>query len=368
MPGSVGGSDSSRAASALAAALGPRGAGQLAADLDAFADATVGLGPLQPLGRDPLVSDILVNAADDIWVDRAGALTPAGVRLPDAAAVRELAVRLVTAAGRRLDATQPCADATLRDGTRIHAVLPPVSPGPVLSIRLVRPEPLPLADLLAGGPPELVGLVTGLIRCRAAVFVTGGTGAGKTTILGALIAALGRSERVVAIEDPAELRTGGSHVVRLAARGANVEGAGAVTLRDLVREAVRMRPDRLVVGEVRGPEVLDLLVALTTGHTGSMATLHATSAAQVPARVAALAALAGLDRALSDAVLATGVQAVIHLARDPAGERGIREIGVVRRHRGRTTVRPAVRVVGGVLREGPGGPALARLLRSGPRT
>jgi pilus assembly protein CpaF len=246
----------------------------------------------------------------------------------------------------------------------VHAVLPPISLTPLLCVRLGRSRPASLPELLAGSAPELPEVLAGLARARVSLLVTGGTGAGKTTVLGGLLGALDPSERVVLMEDPPEIRVPPSHVVRLATRSANVEGGGAVSLRDLVREGLRMRPDRLVVGEVRGPEILDLLVALTTGHPGSMATLHATSAAQVPARAAALAALAGLERGLADALLAAGVQAVIHLARGPDGSRGVREIGVVRRIRGRTAVVPALRVAGGALREGPAARTLARLVGS----
>ncbi len=231
----------------------------------------IGSGPLEPLLADPAVTDVLVSAPDRVWVDRGGGLELTSVSFPDAAAVRRLAQRLAAAAGRRLDDARPWADARLPDGTRLHAVLPPVAVGcTCLSLRVVRPRAFTLDELVAAGtvPPGGDRVLRALLEARLSFLVSGGTGSGKTTLLSALLGLVGRGERIVLAEDSAELRPDHPHVVRLETRPANQEGAGLVTLQDLVRQALRMRPDRLVVGEVRGPEVVHLLAALNTGHEG----------------------------------------------------------------------------------------------------
>ncbi len=231
----------------------------------------VGSGPLEPLLADPSVTDVLVSGPDRVWVDRGGGLELTTVAFPDAAAVRRLAQRLASVAGRRLDDARPWADARLPDGTRLHAVLPPVAVGcTCLSLRVVRPRAFTLDELMAAGtvPPGGDRLLRALLRARLSFLISGGTGSGKTTLLSALLGLVGPDERIVLAEDSAELRPDHPHVVRLESRPANQEGAGLVTLEDLVRQALRMRPDRLVVGEVRGPEVVHLLAALNTGHEG----------------------------------------------------------------------------------------------------
>ncbi|HZN20091.1 MAG TPA: TadA family conjugal transfer-associated ATPase [Micromonosporaceae bacterium] len=282
----------------------------------------VGAGPLAPLLADPDVTDVLVNGPGEVWVDRGAGLRRAPVALGSADDVRRLAQRLVAACGRRLDDGCPYADARLPDGTRLHAVLPPVAvDGPCLSLRTFRPRPYTLRDLerlgtLTGPAAELAAAV---VTGRLAFLVTGGTGCGKTTLLSSLLGLVAGRERLVLVEDAAELRPAHPHVVRLQARVSNVEGAGAVSLRDLVRQALRMRPDRLIVGECRGAEIVDLLAALNTGHDGGAGTLHANTSADVPARLEALGLLGGLPRPALHAQVAAALQVVLHLRRTPGG-------------------------------------------------
>ncbi|MEU9731230.1 TadA family conjugal transfer-associated ATPase [Streptomyces sp. NPDC048002] len=294
----------------------------------------VGSGPLEPLLADPSVTDVLVSAPDRVWVDRGGGLELTAVRFPDASAVRRLAQRLAAVAGRRLDDARPWADARLPDGTRLHAVLPPVAVGcTCLSLRVVRPRAFTLDELMAAGtvPPGGDRVLRALVEARLSFLISGGTGSGKTTLLSALLGLVGPGERIVLAEDSAELRPDHPHVVRLESRPANQEGAGLVTLQDLVRQALRMRPDRLVVGEVRGPEVVHLLAALNTGHEGGSGTVHANAAADVPARLEALGTAAGLDRAALHSQVAAALSVVLHLARGRDGRRRIAEVHVLER-------------------------------------
>ncbi|ADG75662.1 type II secretion system protein E [Cellulomonas flavigena DSM 20109] len=315
--------------------LGPE---PLAATVRAVADTLLGAGPLQPWLDDPAVTDVLVNGARDVWVERDGALRRVDVDLGTPADVRALAVRLASAAGRRLDDAAPTVDARLPDGTRLHAVLPPLAEGcTVMSLRVVRPRAFTLAELVAAGavPPTLEPVLRGIVTSRANVLVSGATGAGKTTLLAALLSLVPHDERVVLVEEAGELVADHPHVVRLTSRPPNVDGAGGVDLADLVRQALRMRPDRIVLGECRGAEVREVLAALNTGHEGGCATLHANTAADVPARLEALAALAGMDRAAVAAQAASAVDAVLHVRRvrhgPDAGRRHLAEIGVVER-------------------------------------
>jgi len=290
-----------------------------------------GCGPLTGLLSDPRTTDVVVNSPRDVRVDRGSGWEPADVRFADEAAVQRLARRLAGLAGARLDDAHPFVDGRLPDGTRLHAVLPPVaSTGTCLSLRVLRPARYDLAALRDAGmlPGAGYPAVRAIVAARLAFVISGGTGSGKTTLLGALLAQVKPSERIVTVEDAEELHPLHPHLVRLVARGANVEGAGAIGLRELVRQALRMRPDRLVLGEVRGAEVVDLLGALTTGHDGGAGTVHANSARDVPARLAALAALGGMDRAALHAQLAGAVQAVLHLRRR-GGQRQLAEIAVL---------------------------------------
>ncbi|NWF27115.1 TadA family conjugal transfer-associated ATPase [Streptomyces sp. PKU-EA00015] len=294
----------------------------------------VGTGPLEPLLSDPSVTDVLVSAPDRVWVDRGRGLELTEVTFPDAASVRRLAQRLAAVAERRLDDARPWVDARLPDGTRMHAVIPPVAVGSTcLSLRVVRPRAFSVRELVVAGtvPPDGDRVLRALIAARLSFLISGGTGSGKTTLLSSLLGLVGERERIVLAEDSAELRPDHPHVVRLESRTANQEGAGRVTLRDLVRQALRMRPDRLVVGEVRGAEVTELLSALNTGHEGGCGTVHANAAADVPARLEALGTAAGLDRAALHSQLAAALSVVVHLARDADGRRRIAEVHVLER-------------------------------------
>jgi pilus assembly protein CpaF len=324
-----------------------------------------GAGPLEPLLAEPGVTDVVVNGPRSVFVDRGEGLEPAGVAFADEAAVRALAVRLATAAGRRLDDAVPFVDATLPDGTRLHAVLPPLAhDGPVLSLRVLGARPLSMHSLVRAGavPAELQPLLTRLLEARLSFLVTGGTGVGKTTVLAAVLGLLPPGERIVLVEDTPELRPTHPHVVRLVTRPANVEGAGAVGLDVLVRQAMRMRPDRLVVGEVRGAEVVDLLAALNTGHEGGCGTVHANSSADLPARMEALGLAAGLGREAVHSQLAAGVRVVLHLARRN-GRRRLAEVALLERGREGVHVRSAWTTdARGRLHAGPAVDDLGRLL------
>jgi pilus assembly protein CpaF len=299
----------------------------------------LGAGILEPLLADPEVADVLVTAPDSVWVDRGEGLRRAPVSFPDEDSVRRLAQRLALSTGRRLDDAQPWVDGWLpRPGStvavRLHAVLPPVAAeGTCLSLRLLRPTVHSLDDLRLRGSFDdaIASVLRSIVAARLAFLVTGGTGVGKTTLLAAMLGEVPASERVVCVDEAGELRPDHPHVVRLLTRPPNVEGAGEIRVRDLVREALRMRPDRLVVGEVRGAEVCELLAALNTGHEGGAGTLHANSPGEVPARMEALAALGGLDRPALHSQLAAAVQVILHLHRTATGERQLAGIGVLQR-------------------------------------
>ena len=289
-----------------------------------------GLGVLEPLVADESVTDVLVNGDGSVWVDRGEGVERApDVAVGEATAVRRLATRLSAVAGRRLDDAQPWVDGLLPRGIRLHAVLPPlVMGGPHLSLRVPRHR--------GGGLDALVGLgmatarqageLRELVSGKRAYVVSGGTGTGKTTLLAALLAEVPDDERLLVVEDVGEIQVRHPHVVRLQARSANTEGAGEVTMVDLVRQALRMRPDRLVVGEVRGAEVRDLLLALNTGHEGGCGTLHANRAEDVPSRFEALGALAGMSRDAVRAQLSSAIEVVVHLRR-VGGRRVVDSIG-----------------------------------------
>jgi pilus assembly protein CpaF len=355
----------------VAAAL--RSDGRLVGDaavlavVDALRRDAVGAGPLQDLLQHPDATDVVVNGPDAVYVDRGAGLERTPVRFPDDAAVRRLAQRLAAAGGRRLDDATPYVDVRLGDGSRFHAVLAPVAqPGTCLSLRVPARRVFSLDDLAAAGsiPPEGRDLLQALVEARVAFVVSGGTGSGKTTLLASLLSVVSPHERLVLVEDAAELRPRHPHVVTLEARRPNVEGAGEITLQDLVRQALRMRPDRLVVGEVRGAEVVDLLGALNTGHEGGCGTVHANSAADVPARLEALAVTAGLSREAAHAQMASAVQAVIHLRRGPDGLRRVSEVSVLTRAAGLVEARTAVAFgADGRVTTGDGARGLERLLR-----
>ena len=334
-------------------------------ELDARAQAElVGAGELQQLLEDPLVTDVLVNGSE-VWVDRGGGLSRRPVELGPEPAVRALATRLAAACGQRLDDACPVVDGALPDGTRLHAVLPPVAAdGTLISLRTQRGRVLTVPELVAGGTvaPAMADVVCGLVAVRANVLVSGAAGAGKTTLLAALLSTVGHHERIVCIEEAVELRPDHPHVVHLQVRRANVQGAGGVEMAELVRAAMRMRPDRLVLGECRGAEVREVLGALNTGHDGGWATVHANAPADVPARLVALGALAGLGEHAVAVQAASALDAVLHLERTDRGRR-LLEIAVPQRQGGDLVCRTALRVDGrGDVVEGPAWPALADLL------
>ncbi len=325
--------------------------GGVASDLDVLAalqvlrEEFVGAGPLDVLLRDGRTTDVLVGAGGAVWVDRGTGLEPAAVRFPDEAAVRRLAQRLAQAAGRRLDEASPFVDGWLAPaGVRLHAVLPPVAAdGTCLSLRVLRPAAHDLASLrqLGAFDGDSERLLRAVLTARLALLVSGGTGTGKTTLLSALLGAADPRDRIVSVEDAQELCPRHPHVVRLVSRPPNIEGAGGVSLRDLVRQALRMRPDRLVVGEVRGAEVADLLAAQNTGHDGGAGTVHANSVGEVPARLEALAAVGGMPRAALHSQLAAALQVVLHMRRLRSGARVLDAVGVVGRAGGGVEIRPA---------------------------
>jgi pilus assembly protein CpaF len=326
------------------------------------ADEMPGAGPLTPLIVDPDVTDVLVNGLA-VWVDRGDGLTRTDVRFASVADVRRLAQRLASACGRRLDEGSPYVDARLPDGTRLHAVLPPIATsGPYLSLRTFRHHAFTLADLVACGALTDAGaeLLEAIVAARLSYLVAGGTGTGKTTVLATMLGLVPPDERIVIVEDAAELRPDHPHVVAIQARTANVEGSGTVTLRDLLREALRMRPDRLVVGECRGAEVIDLLGALNTGHDGGAGTLHANTAADVPARLEALGLLSGVPRAALHAQLAAALRVVVQVRR-VGHRRVLDEVVLLRPDQADRTVTavPAWHRLGGLR---PGAVALAELL------
>ncbi|GIK78346.1 MAG: hypothetical protein BroJett022_20360 [Actinomycetes bacterium] len=306
---------------------------------------TVGLGPLEELLRDPEVEEVLVNGHDQVWVERSGRLLRTAVTFPDEEGLRDVIERVLGPIGRRVDELSPMADGRLVDGSRVNVVIPPLAvDGPALSIRRFagfRPDP---DELVARGSfdVELRDLLADAVRARRNLIVSGGTGSGKTTVLNAISSFIAVGERVITIEDAAELRLGQPHVVRLESRPAGIEGTGEVTIRDLVRNALRMRPDRIVIGEVRGAEAMDLLVALNTGHRGALSTVHANGPADAIRRLETLAMMAGLDipHEVVSEQLADAVELILHLDRDGDRRRAVELCEVTR-----VAGKPAVRAI-----------------------
>jgi pilus assembly protein CpaF len=323
-------------------------------------------GPLAALLRDPAVTDVLVNGPHEVWADRGDGLVRERLTFASDDEVRRLAVRLASTAGRRLDAGSPFVDARLAGGVRLHAVLPPVATSGVhLSLRVHCASPLDMDTLVAAGSVHtgFAAVLESLIAARQAFVISGGAGTGKTTLLGALLARADPAERILVVEDTSELTVDHPHVVHLSARPPNVEGAGEITLRDLVRQALRMRPDRVIVGEVRGPELLDMLLAANTGHDGCLTTLHANGVADVPARIEALAMLSGVPRAAAHSLLASALRVAVHLQRSRDGRRRVGQLAVLERKG--ELVRAAVALSwdgSGELRLGPGAGRLRELL------
>jgi len=289
-------------------------------------------GVLAPLISDANITDVFVNGADGVWADRGSGLTRVPGFFPSERELRALAVRLVALGGRHIDEASPCIDARLGDGIRVHAVLPPISTtGTLLSVRLPSVEIATLDSLDTGGFFDVVSrdTVAALVARRENILITGAGGSGKTTLLCALLGSASPAERIIAIEDVAELRVGHPHFLSLEARQPNLEGAGALGLERLVREALRMRPDRLVLGECRGAEIREMLAALNTGHDGGASTLHANSLDDVPARLEALGALAGMSPVAIARQTVSAIGTVLHLERATAlgGERRLAQMG-----------------------------------------
>jgi pilus assembly protein CpaF len=310
-----------------------------------------GLGPLEPLLADPGVDEVMVNGAREVYVERAGRIERTGVSFGSDADLLHAIERILAPLGRRVDEASPLCDARLADGSRVNVVIPPLAlSGACLTIRKFRSRGFSLDDLVGNGtlPTELADFLAGCVAARAAVLVSGGTGSGKTTTLGALSGAIPDGERIVTIEDAAELRLRQRHVVRLESRPANVEGRGEVTIRALVRNALRMRPDRIVVGEVRGAEALDMLMALNTGHEGSLTTVHANSPEDALRRVETLALMAGvgLPHAAIREQVASALDVVVHQSRVAGGGRRVEAVAEVVRAPGGAGTRELYRLRG----------------------
>jgi pilus assembly protein CpaF len=296
--------------------------------------AATGLGPLEPLLADPAVDEVMVNGPGEVYVERGGRIRPTDVRFESEAELTHAIERILAPLGRRVDEASPLCDARLADGSRVNVVIPPLSlSGPCLTIRRFRREGFSLDELVRLGTlsGDEAGLLARCVAARASILVSGGTGSGKTTTLNALSGAIPEGERIVTIEDAAELRLRQDHVVRLESRPPSLEGRGEVTIRALVRNALRMRPDRIVVGEVRGGEALDLLQALNTGHEGSLSTVHANSPRDALARLETLALMSdvGLPHAVVADQVARAIELVVHQARRSDGSRVVEAIAEV---------------------------------------
>src|SRR5512146_3108716 len=302
--------------------------------IEEILDEVFGLGPLEPLLKDPTISDILVNGFDNVYVERGGRLVETNIRFKDHAHVRMIIERIVSAIGRRIDDSSPIVDARLADGSRVCAVIPPLSLiGPVMSIRRYGKKVLSTEDLLKleTFTTGMLDFLSGCVEARLHIVISGGSGSGKTTMLNTLSRFIPEEERIITIEDTAELQMQQSHVVRLETRPANIEGAGAITQRDLVINTLRMRPDRIIVGESRGPEALDMLQAMNTGHDGSMTTVHANSPRDAFSRLETMVMMASQhvpDKVIRQQ-LASAINIVVHMARLSDGTRKVTGIAEV---------------------------------------
>jgi pilus assembly protein CpaF len=289
-------------------------------------DEVFGLGPLEPLLQDPTISDILVNGSSDIFIERRGKLEKTVARFRDDAHLMRIIEKIVSAVGRRIDESSPLVDARLADGSRVNVIIPPLAlDGPAMSIRRFGTDPLTVENLVEYGAltPEIVELLRAIVSCRLNVLISGGTGSGKTTLLNVVSSFIPEDERIVTIEDSAELQLKQEHVVRLETRPANIEGSGRIAQRDLVINSLRMRPDRIVIGEVRGAESLDMLQAMNTGHDGSLTTVHANTPRDALSRVETMVAMAGLDMPQRSvrSQIASAIDVVIQLSRLSDGRR-----------------------------------------------
>lgn len=293
-----------------------------------------GLGPLEELLFQPNLTDILVNRFDDVWLDRGNGLEKTDIKFDSELAAQEFARRIATRGHRRLDESQPFVDIQTESGLRFHAILPPISSaGVTISIRKPSRKPMTLEDMLAAQSLDenTYAALTSIVDSQCSFIISGGTGSGKTTLLAAMLARVQVNQRIVVIEDATELLISHPHVVSIQARNPNAEGAGGITMTDLVRQALRMRPDRIVIGEVRGSEVRDLLLALNTGHKGSATTIHADHVASVPTRIEALGLLAGLPREAIHAQMFSAFDVIIQMNDSRNGKRGVAELAKLRR-------------------------------------
>jgi len=353
---------------ALRARRCPLGREALEALAESLCEQALSADPVAPLIADPEVTDVLVNGPREIWVERANRLERVDAAFADEPAVRRFAQRLAVQAGRRFDDASPFVDARLPDGTRLHAVLPPVAVnGTTISLRIPRRRLYTLGELKELGTlnAAAVAILTEIIRKRVPFLITGGAGTGKTTLLSTLLSLCGHGERLVLVEDCAELTPDHPHVVRLETRPANQEGRGQVTVRDLIKQALRMRPTRIVLGEARGGEIMDLFSALNTGHEGGCGTLHANRPHDIPARIEALALLAGVSREAVHSQASAALRIALHLDRNEFGRRYLQSIAVIRR---RNAVGPVQAILAvsfdqsGQTREWPGYPQLSEEL------
>ncbi len=299
--------------------------------VSAVADEVLGLGPIEGLIRDPSVSEVMVNAPDVVFYEREGRLYLSSVRFRDEAHIMRIIERIVAPLGRRVDESSPMVDARLPDGSRVNVIIPPVAPkSPTITIRKFRVDKMTIEDLIQTGTMtrELAEFFRACVRVKLNIIVSGGTGTGKTTMLNALSSFIPDTERIITIEDPTELQLQQGHVVSLEARPPSIEGKGEVTQRDLVRNALRMRPDRIIVGEVRGPEAFDMMQAMNTGHEGSLGTVHANSPRDALARIENMILMAGLDlpvRAIREQ-MASAIHLIIQIARFPDGSRKVTHV------------------------------------------
>jgi len=294
-------------------------------------DEVLGLGPLEPFFKDPTVCDILVNTYKNIYVERSGRLEKTEARFKDNDHLMRIIDKIVSSVGRRIDESSPMVDARLADGSRVNAIIPPLAlDGPIVSIRRFAADPLEMDDLIALKTltPQMAEIFKGIAKTRLNVLISGGTGSGKTTMLNVISRFIGEHERIVTIEDAAELQLKQEHVVRLETRPANIEGKGEVTQRDLVRNSLRMRPDRIILGEVRGQEAFDMLQAMNTGHDGSLTTIHANSPRDALMRLETMVAMANLDipSEFLRRYISSAINVVIHVARQPDGTRKVTSV------------------------------------------
>ncbi len=294
-------------------------------------DEVLGLGPLEPLLRDDSITDILINGPEQVWVERGGTLEELDVRFQSDEHLQQIIDRIVGAVGRRVDETSPMVDARLADGSRVNAIIPPLAlDGPMVSIRRFRNDPITAVDLVGFGsvPRQVMEVLQGCVRAKLNVLISGGTGSGKTTLLNVMSSFIPKGERVVTIEDSAELRLQQRHVVRLETRPPNIEGRGEVTQRELVKNALRMRPDRIVLGEIRGAEAIDMLQAMNTGHEGSLSTIHSNSARDALSRLETMVGMGmpNLDDRHIRETIARSLDLVVHLDRLVDGKRRLMSV------------------------------------------